>query len=191
MLFRSMPFPNDAEKRCRMKDIIGEQAALAEYSTSLTAMRDDTGTSAEGREFYENLVCNVYGDYKDVNEEFRGMWHMATKLSCFEFKYLDDDGRTTRLEEWIEKGADIFYTRDPKIREKYQYLVPADFVEDRLTTSEFHPLDIGGGTLWMEKNMRDRNDALKGWLQEVQDKYGHLWRFLPIPPSHQPENPRL
>ena len=64
-----MPFPNDAEKRCRMKDIIGEQAALAEYSTSLTAMRDDTGTSAEGREFYENLVCNVYGDYKDVNEE--------------------------------------------------------------------------------------------------------------------------
>lgn len=49
-------------------------------------------------------------------------------------------------------------------------------LETRLATLEFMWFDHDGGTAGIENELREGNDILAGWRQEVQDRYGHLWR---------------
>ena len=87
---------------------------------------------------------------------------MATDLSRFEFNKLDIDGRTTKIEQWIEKGPDISYGYGDEIREKYEYLVQSEVVEDRLTTFQFYWLDRDGRTRSVERRLGQGNNILGG-----------------------------
>lgn len=99
-------FTGDPWKRCRMKDVDGEMEVLFEYTKFAGFMRDDPETDHFRREFYKNLHDDPHEDWQKVHKEYCEIYFMATRLSRFEFMELDNDGRTTKLEQWIEKGAD-------------------------------------------------------------------------------------
>lgn len=138
-------------------------------------MTDDAEVDDPKREFYRNLLNNLYEDWKEIHEDYRETLSMATNFSRFEFRHLDNDGRTTKLAQWIKKGADVFSLERVvgEVRKKYQHLVP-DFVEDHLATFEFRWLDLEGGTTRMQMQLMEGNDIFAGWPQEVRTKYGYL-----------------
>lgn len=172
-------FPSDPEERAAFKDLEGENAALSEYGTWVLAIRDDPTVDNARNEFYNNLYADQYADWKKVNEDYVATFNMATGLCRFEYECLDNDGKTTRLENWVKRGANIFLYREEEVSRKYQYLVPPDFVEDPLATFEFFWLKDDGGNDHIRSGMEEGNDILVGWPQEVQDKYGHLRSWLP------------
>lgn len=130
-------FPNDPEKRCRMKDIDGERGVLAEYRHCAAMASDDPETDSERQEFYDNLHDEICKDWNEVAREYDDIWAMATDLARFEFVRLDNDGRTTQLQHWIGQGADVFRDWGDEVREKYSYLVPQGFAENPLVTFKF------------------------------------------------------
>lgn len=136
-------FPDDPESRARMKDLAGEKAVLTEYIYCQDTMRSDSKTEDVRRTFHENLQRDLYEEWKEVDKEYKETWAMATELGQWEYRNLDQDGGTNRVEEWIKKGADIFRNLGDgdEVREKYRYLVPLDFVHNRLATFEFCWLD--------------------------------------------------
>lgn len=182
-------FPDDPEKRCRMKDLNGELAALHEYTHCAGLATDDPETDSRRREFYQHLLDDIFEDLKEVDQECDAVWAMATDLSRFEFRHLDNDGRTTRLEQWIKKGADVFYSWGDEVRQKYSYLVPQDFARNPLDTFEFaFFLDDSTNAITnananaIANKMKEGRDFVAGWPQEVQAKYGYLRQYLPHPP---------
>ena len=175
-------FPGDLQKRAAYKDLGGEAYVLKEYSTHAWAMSDDSEICDERRAFYEILSYDLHEEWREVDKEVIELWATASRLSQFEYKFLDNDGKTTNLERWIEKGADIFFTGDPAIKRKYQHLVKPGFVEDPVGTFEFRYLNADGGTNIIKKDMENGIDLLLGWPQEVEAKYRHLRCFLP--PQH-------
>lgn len=169
-------FPDYPEKRCRIKDLHGEKAALQEYSHCMALGRDSLDPSKR-RQFYGELMENLVADWKEVDKEFAETFYMAAPLAQFEFRRLDNDGKTTGLQAWVEKGADIFAGEPVAVRNKYRHLVPAHFVEDPLAT--FSYIHEDGATEAIKQQMEQGNDVLIGWPKEVQDRYGYLRRFLP------------
>ena len=182
-------FPHDPEKRAARKDQDGEKSALREYRTYAQLISDDPETGNERAVFYTNLWHDLIEDYGEVEEKAEELWETATSLSRFEYKYLDNDGKTTRLEQWISKGADVFHGADNEIKQKYKHLVQPNFVQHSLATFEFLYMGFDGRTDPIEGLMEKGEDVLAGWPQEVQDKYGYLRRWLPRPPPIVPGTP--
>ena len=129
-------FPSDPEKRAAVKDLDGELGVLIEYFNHAQAMRNDLEIDNERVAFYENLLHYIQEDWREVEKEVDELWATATTLSRFEFSYLDNDGKTKVLEDWINCGANIFFAEDYEIKQKYQHLVPPNFVENSLATFE-------------------------------------------------------
>lgn len=96
----------EAEKRRRteVKGLEGEQSVLAEYIAATRAMRDDPTVDDARRGFYGSLSKKVYADWITVRYEFQTTFQMASEFARFEFAYLDNDGKTTRLEQWVKRG---------------------------------------------------------------------------------------
>ena len=92
-------------------------------------------------------VCwvDLVEDSGEVDKELEELWGAATGPSRFEFKYLDNDGKTIGLEQWISRGAEIFYVADDEIKQKYKHLVPPNFVRQSLATLEFSYLTSDDG----------------------------------------------
>lgn len=172
-------FPNDPEKRCMVKDIQGEQMVLEGYTWCAGLERDNVEIDEMRRGFYKNLYADLYEGWQEVCIEFDKTYDMATDLARFEFENLDNDGRTTMLEQWIKKGADIFNAWGAEVREKNGHLVPSDFVENHLATFEFLWLDSDHDTSRIEEQLNAGNDILAEWPQEVQNEYGYLRCLLP------------
>lgn len=179
-------FPSDAEKRAAMKDLDGERFALYHYASHAQYMRDDSEMDRKRKAFYKNLADDLCQDFSEAFEECRELWATATPLCQFEYEYLENDGRTTVLEQWISKGANIFHVTDNETKQKYQRLVPPEFVENSLTTFELLYLNPDGGADTIARLMTQGTDILAVWPQEVQDKYGHLRRYLPRSPPTVP-----
>lgn len=169
-------FPSDPENRSRMIDLDGERHVLSEYCDCVTgrAMRDDPEIDIIRGNFNKNLRADLLEDLEEVYQECEDIWSMSTDLYHFEHNFLDSDGRTTKLEQWIKKGADIFYELGHEVREKHQHLVPSDFVKNRVATFEFYWLHVNGGASVIERKLRKGFNILAGWPHEVQDKYGYL-----------------
>ena len=62
---------------------------------------------------------------------------MATELCRFEYRFLDNDGNTTLLENWVKKGTDIFSGWNEKVGREPQHLVPPGFAENPLASFDF------------------------------------------------------
>ena len=182
-------FPHDHEKRAAMKDLDGERSALTEYKIYAELTKDVPETGNERAVFYENLSHDLGEDFREVDEETEELWQTATPLSQFEYRYLDNDGKTTVLEQWISKGADVFHGADNETKQKYKHLMQPNFVQHSLATFEFLYIGFGGGTDLIAWLVETGKDVLAGWPQEVQDKYGHLRRFLPRPSPIVPGTP--
>ena len=142
-------------------------------STHASAMSFESEICEERRVFYENLSYDLHEDWREADREVIALWTMATKLLQFEYKILDNDGKTTGLERWIiEKRADIFFTRDVAIKRKYQLLVKPGFLENPVATFEFRYLNADDGTNNIKKDVEDVEDVedvinlLLGWPQE-------------------------
>lgn len=102
---------------------------------------------------------------KDHNE----LWSQASDLARFEFVYLDNDGKTAQLEEWVGKGANIFSTLNEEIRKKYQYLVPPNFVEDSVATLELLDLfPFNGGMGRLEGLLVEAPMLLQRWRRKCE-----------------------
>lgn len=172
-------FPNDPEKRATMKDLVGERAILNEYIAFTRAMMDDPEVGDARRRFYDTLSKDLFADWKEVHQERLAAFEQAIEICRFEYNQLDNDNKTTRLENWVNKGANIFSAWGEEVKLKYQYLIPADFMDDPVATFEFNELDRDGGTSNMEHKLESGHDILTGWPQVVQDKYGHLRSLLP------------
>ena len=175
----NMLFPSDPERRAAMKDLDGERAVLVEYCIFAGSMRDDPVVDDVRRRFYQALSTILHGDWQELDKEATATLQMATELCRFEFGTLDNDGKTTQLENWVRKGANICYGRSEEVKQKYEYLVPQDFVEDPLATFEFNWLPTVGVDAMLRNEMIEGHDVLRGWPQEVQDKYGYLRALLP------------
>lgn len=109
-----------------MKDLDGELGVFDEYSRHAQLKRDAPETGNEGAAFYDNLLHDLEEDLGEVDKEPQELWDSVTRLSQFQYKYSDNDGKTTRLEHSISKGADIFFG-DDEIKRKYQHLVKPEF----------------------------------------------------------------
>lgn len=187
-------FPDDPGKRAAIKDLDGELIAQLEYSCWAKIMGEDEDTDGTRRAFYDGLKANLDEDSTEVINESWDLRDTATELAIFEYIHLDNDGRTTGLEQWIAKGADVFWDLEgDDLRRKYGPLVPLDFVENRLATFEFKFLDddLGFGTSELEKLLELGFDVLTFFDdEEVHKKYGHLYRFYrSVPASPAPASP--
>lgn len=187
-------FRDDPENRSRMKDVQGEVAVLGEYAACARMLRDNPATSGERADFYNELFEDILVDWQEVEGDVKDVYEQATELSQFEYMHLDNDGRTTRLEQWLNNGADIFHGLGDEIRKKYRHLIPDDFVESHLATFEFCYAPVqddvpGRDTEYIEHQMHIGNDVLVGWPEEVQEKYGHLRSLLPQSTPSEEEDP--
>ena len=187
----NMLFPSDPERRAAMKDLHGEVAVLAEYCIFAGSMSCDPVVDDARRSFYQALYKDLFGDWQELQKESQATFQMATELCRFEFVRLDNDGKTTQLENWIKKGANIFDGIGEEVKQKYEYLVRLHFVEDPLATFEYVWLGVDGGDDIMRKNMEEGNNILMGWPQEVQDKYGYLRAWLPAVTESENESPNF
>lgn len=53
---------------------------------------------------YGNLQTNLWKDYGVVDSELSAIFNTATSFGRFEYRYLDEDGRTKGLEEALKNG---------------------------------------------------------------------------------------
>lgn len=173
------------EKRSRIKDVVGELEALGEYSGWALMMRDDPddpGSSSKDirdksrRKFYGELHTDLNHERDDVGKEFSEIYETASQLCQWEFTFLDDDGvGTLRVEEYLQKGADIFDGCGSEITEKYRHLVPPGYRMNQLATFEWHLLDRDGGVTRLKGMLRGGDDFFLKWHdREIVGKYGHL-----------------
>lgn len=173
-------FPNDPGKRAAAKDIQGEHAALVEYLIVLQNMRDELAEDDERRQFYAILYDDVDEDVTELLEDHDSVFSTATQLGLFEFEMLDNDGKTTQLEERIKNGADILLDWPEEVKMKYRHLVPLNFVEDPVATFEFRWFGMNGSHARIRDEVNERGYGfLVGWPQEVQDEYGWIRKQLP------------
>lgn len=151
----------EKEKRAHMKDLQGESAACWEYmfwlqnSLEFGVDSEDHPLDSSRREFYEQLQRELEGEFEAVEKERKALLAEATALGGFEFKYLHNDGKTTRIEKFLRKGADLFDGHDEEVVAKYGHLKPKDWREDWNATWEAQNLDDDGG------NTRRRYDFVK------------------------------
>lgn len=114
-----------------------------------------------------------------MNKGHLDLWFTATSLGRFEYRKLDNDGGTKRIEEWLSKGADFSRQYGDEVLEKYGYLVPPDFKVDELATFEFEWLDHDGRTTILEYDIMKGADVFRGCGEAVMKKYEHLRSLLP------------
>ena len=181
--------PDDAEERARMKDIWGEYEALSEYSGWALIRKDDPedlnicgdARDENRRKFYGRLHEDLNTEKDAVGREYDTLLTSASNLGQFEYTFLDDDGiGTKRIEEYIYKGAHIFRGWDAEVQQKYQHLVPPDYIISQLATFEWLWLDRDGGVTRMKSALRAGEDFFRGWKSEdVARRYGHLRKLLP------------
>lgn len=183
-------FPNDLGKRAAAKDIGGERCALFEYMTWAAIMRDDPEIDRYARhEFHENLAEDLQGDWLEFEKDTNALFAQASKLSQFKYAFLDSDGRTTKIEEVLQKGVDIF-AGFKDAEQRYRHLMPLGFKPSPYATFEFHCLDPAGGNSRIEHILSNGHDILAKWPdKEIQEKYGHLRSFLPGPGTAFPSTP--
>ena len=140
------------EKRARMKDLQGESAACWEYMFWLQSTLEygvdsqDHPLDDSRREFYKQLQIELEIEFEAVERERTALLAEATELGRFDFKYLDNDGRTTRIEKFLRKGANVFEGYGEKAIAKYGHLKPKDWKEVWSATYQAQNLDDDGGS---------------------------------------------
>lgn len=138
-------------------------------------MKDDLAEDDARRQFYTILYDDVDEDLRVLLKDHHAIFSTATRLGLFEFEMLDNDGKTTQLEEWIKKGADVFLDWPEEVKMKYGHLVPLNFVEDRVATFRFRWFGMKGNHARIRDEINERGcDFLDGWPQEVQDECGWI-----------------
>lgn len=162
---------------------------LVEYWKHAEIVRGDRDTDDMRQPFYKNLSEELIEGWVQVDKESRELWITATQLSRLEFRPLDNDGKTTKLEEWISKGADVFRGEQDVAKQKYKRLISTEFVEIPLATFELFYVDHDGGIDRIAIHMRKGDDILDGWPQEVQEEYGWLRRYLPAKEKTETQSP--
>lgn len=182
-------FPDDPGKRSRIKDVMGELSALREYSGWALMRKEDpddpdmpSDVRDESRRYFFLCLHNdLNAEGRDVTKEYHELLASASNLAQFQYYFLDDDGiGTTRIEEFLQKGAHVFRGWDPAVKDKYQHLVPLDYTISQLGTFEWLWLDRDGGVTRIKKHFRAGDDVLRGWESEdIARRYGHLRRLLP------------
>ena len=180
-------FPNDPEKRARMKDLDGEHENLNEYRQYrqwAKTMSEDSETPQDRVLFYQNLTRAIQRHWIAVSKEVDELWSLASDLAQFEFRLLDNESGTSQIENSLAEGKDIFRIWGDAAREKHEYLIPSDFKPDPLKTFEDEWLDFDGGTAILERELRAGVDVLASWPdREVMRKYGDLVRLMPLLPK--------
>lgn len=97
-------FPHEPGNRARAKDVWGELLALSEY-LSWTQGMGKKAMDRSRRGFYVRLADNVMEEFLPVRDEWYTLLSIATELGRFEYKWLDMNGKTTRLERELGKGT--------------------------------------------------------------------------------------
>ena len=166
-----------------MKDLTGEKEMLFEYIECAKNMANDPKTLSSRRVFSTDLAHDLEEEWGQVNTEHLDLWSQASNLGRFEYRKLDNDGGTKRIEEWLHRGADLTRKYGNEVLEKYGYLLPLDFQVNELATFEFEWLDLDGRTTILEYDIRKGDDVLEGCGEEVLRKYGHLRALLPTAPN--------
>ena len=65
-------------------------------------------TPLQRRGFYKTLAGEIQHDQEQVNEEVDELWTVASDLGQCEFRLLNDEGRTSEIEQCLTYGKDIF-----------------------------------------------------------------------------------
>ena len=182
-------FPNDAAKRARMKDLVGEYGALHDYTNWAGAMISEPEyVDGEGRRrFFERLAGVVYEDTVAVLREVERLFLEATELGRFEYCFLTDAGKTDDLVRRLMEGRPSLMhesglyscvlepTDKPgkrEIWEKYGHLVPTEL--ERFNHSW---LGKDGDTADLRRKLipASNPDAVfKDWSPPIRAHYAHL-----------------
>lgn len=164
-------FPNDVERRARMKDLDGELVALGFYNHWLDLQLSDEASTRH--EFYVDLREEMSRVYWEVWDEWATLRVEATPLGRFEFYQLDEDGGTVGMIANLEDGHLFNYEDNEEVQAHYGPLLRK---YPKLGRFEKAYLE----TLVTEELVRKHwdKDSLEEYLQlygdETWRKYSHL-----------------
>lgn len=184
-------FPDSPEKRARMKDLEGEAKILLEYRITMTLEKEDVEHGEERRSFYHLVEQSLIHEWGEVNEERKKLWMQGIELGRFEFEFLDDKGKPTKIEEALKRGADVFRGYGKEVREKHEYLIPEGWVEFKEATFRFHEYNEEFLRPTAGEKLMQGIDVLSQYQsEEVEKEHGHLRPvFLPAPASMRSNEP--
>lgn len=172
-------FPHDPRKRCDMKDLDGEQGALFEYWQWTISMADESAVegNTEREAFYDALAEELEKDHNEVVEEWEDLKGRASVLGYFEYKNLDNNGKTEGLERKLAAGEVIADEEDPDVRRVYGELLDKYPLEER-KFREFEKmyLEEGDDTSKIEMYLNVGETLYGEGHPQVQEKYAYLFQ---------------
>lgn len=171
-------FKDDVEKRAQAMDLKGELVALGEYGTWTDNMRNDRETHGLRKEFYAKLCKEVWQDHFCVMDEWNELFKTATDLGCFEFQWLDKDGKTTEIEKRLRTGELFLRDWSEEVHQKYTHLEPTGYEGTLLGKFEcrYNP-DRDGGTYLIADILNRGQNIFEVYGDEAKTKYEHLVAF--------------
>lgn len=147
-------FPDDVEKRTKYRDTMTELALIRMYWKSVTDLTIaltfiDLRKDTKPGKFYYELAKELNVDRGDLWREFEEVDKDKTKdrLALWEFKYLDQDGGTRKLESYLQNAVDVDWEHVPAAIVKYAYLTRYHecMKRERLEDWEYEYLESDGG----------------------------------------------
>ena len=118
-------FPNDPEKRERMKDLEGEKEALSRYFLHVSGQRLEAsmglmGPSSQGRlRFYLDLEKEILMDKEEVTREVEALFLEAGPLERFRYVHLENDGGCEQLSRFLRMGWPVIGEDEPEVIAAY------------------------------------------------------------------------
>lgn len=117
-------FPDDISKRTDYRDLRTERDLLAMYIDWNDALLQHCEVTSGKRVFYEGLREGLEYDWKETVREKNKLNRFTTPLAKWEFRNLDNDGKTEGIRRKIEMGYDVFDAKGGReARNKYGFLL--------------------------------------------------------------------
>ena len=121
-------FPNDLERSMLCRDAVTKAYLLRNYEGWAKDMCDHE-EGLDRKPFYEALLEDLKVEVETVKLEksiaFRNVTPFA--IAMFEYKFLDQDGDTKKIQAWKWSAWHDYVGTDEKLMQKHGYLAPPEF----------------------------------------------------------------
>lgn len=133
-------------------------------------------------------IMDVFGGCEEARVKYKYLvptGYDATPLGCFEYEWLDEEGGTSRIEEELKQGRNMFRSRPEEVQNKYAEVVARHL--DPIMEFECDYDVEKWGMMNIEEHLRNGHNVFEGRDGKVLEKYGHLMPLFNSSATWPPE----
>lgn len=175
-------FPGDPVLKTAWRDVVTERKLLQQYHDWCNS---NVGHDHKRKwDVHLPLRAEVFKDMMTLEDEMQDMSVLLPTegLGIWEYTYLDGDGKTTKMEEAMRKGEDIFSRFGDAGIKEYAHVAPPGYFKAirmmRLLRWECYTLDnAGGDNTFLRWMIEDKVDLFNPGVDlggVARARYAHL-----------------